>query len=97
MPKGYAIARVSISDDARYADYRSGTLDTLEPYDGRFIVRGGETECVEGSWDVDRTVVIEFPSMEQARAWYHSDAYQKLATVRREASTADFVLVEGVA
>ena len=97
MPKGYAIARVSISDHARYADYRSGTLDTLEPYDGRFIVRGGETECVEGSWDVDRTVVIEFPSMEQARAWYHSDAYQELATVRREASTADFVLVEGVA
>ena len=73
MPKGYAIARVSISDDARYADYRSGTLASLEPYEGRFIVRGGETECVEGSWDVDRTVVIEFPSMEQARAWYHSD------------------------
>ena len=97
MPKGYAIARVSFSDDARYADYRAGTLDTLDPYEGRFIVRGGETECVEGSWDVDRTVVIEFPSMEQARAWYRSDAYQELAAVRREASTADFVLVEGVA
>jgi uncharacterized protein (DUF1330 family) len=40
--------------------------------------------------------VIEFPSLEQARAWYHSDAYQQLASIRREASTADFVLVEGV-
>jgi uncharacterized protein (DUF1330 family) len=95
--KGYAIVRVSISDDERYARYRAGTLDTLEPYDGRFIVRGGATECVEGSWDVDRTVVIEFPSMEQARAWYRSDEYQQLAAIRRDASTADFVLVEGVA
>ena len=96
MPKGYAIARVSISDQDRYADYRSGTVASLEPYDGQFIVRGGETECVEGSWDVDRTVVIEFPSMEQARAWYHSDGYQQLAAIRRAASTTDFVLVEGV-
>jgi uncharacterized protein (DUF1330 family) len=96
MPKGYAIVRVSIHDDERYADYRAGTLDSLEPYEGRFIVRGGATECVEGSWDVDRTVVIEFPSMDQARAWYHGDGYQQLAAIRREASTADFVLVEGV-
>lgn len=97
MPKGYAIVRVNISNDERYADYRAGTLDTLEPYDGRFIVRGGETECVEGSWEAQRTVVIEFPSLEQARAWYRSDAYQQLASIRREASSADFVLVEGVA
>ena len=97
MRKGYAIVRVKIDDEEHYARYRAGTLDTLDPYEGRFIVRGGETECVEGSWDVDRTVVIEFPSMEQARAWYRSDAYQELAAVRREASTADFVLVEGVA
>jgi uncharacterized protein (DUF1330 family) len=96
MAKGYAIVRVNISDDDRYADYRAGTLASLEPYDGRFIVRGGATECVEGSWDADRTVVIEFPSIEQARAWYHSDGYQQLAVIRRAASTADFVLVEGV-
>jgi len=96
MPKGYAIVRVSIADEERYADYRAGTVDSLKPFDGRFIVRGGATECVEGSWDVDRTVVIEFPSMDQARAWYHGDGYQQLAAIRREASTADFVLVEGV-
>jgi uncharacterized protein (DUF1330 family) len=96
MPNGYAIARVTIRDDDRYAEYRAGTVASLEPYGGRFIVRGGATECVEGSWDVDRTVVIEFPSIQQARAWYHGDDYQQLAAIRREASTADFVLVEGV-
>jgi uncharacterized protein (DUF1330 family) len=94
--KGYAIACVTIHDEDRYADYRAGTQASLEPYEGRFIVRGGPTECVEGSWDAQRTVVIEFPSIDQARAWFHSDAYQQLSAIRREASTADIVLVEGV-
>jgi uncharacterized protein (DUF1330 family) len=44
MPKGYAIVRVSIADEERYADYRAGTVDSLKPFDGRFIVRGGATE-----------------------------------------------------
>jgi uncharacterized protein (DUF1330 family) len=96
MPKGYAIACVDISDEDRYADYRAGTVASLEPFEGRFIVRGGATECVEGSWDAQRTVVIEFPSIEQARGWFNSGAYQQLAAIRREASTADIVLVEGV-
>ena len=96
MPKGYVIALVDIHDEERYGDYRAGTLGSLEPHEGRFIVRGGATECVEGSWDAGRTVVIEFPSIEQARAWYHSDGYQELAKIRREASSGDIVLVEGV-
>ena len=96
MPKGYAIVRVNVDDPERYKDYAAGTQGTLDPHGGRFIVRGGETECVEGSWDAGRTVVIEFPSIEDARAWYHGDAYQELAKIRREASSADFVLVEGV-
>jgi uncharacterized protein (DUF1330 family) len=93
--KGYAIVLADVHDEERYADYRSGTQASLEPYGGRFIVRGGATECLEGTWDAGRTVVIEFPSMEQARAWYHGDEYQRIAPIRREASSADFVLVEG--
>jgi uncharacterized protein (DUF1330 family) len=96
MPKGYVIALVDISDEERYADYRAGTVDSLEPYEGRFIVRGGTSEPLEGSWDAQRTVVIEFPSVQQARSWFHGDGYQELAAIRREASTADIVLVEGV-
>jgi uncharacterized protein (DUF1330 family) len=96
MPKGYAIVLVNVSDPDRYKEYAAGTQASLEPYGGRFIVRGGATECVEGSWDAGRTVVIEFPSIEDARAWYHGDDYQQLARIRREASRADFVLVEGI-
>jgi uncharacterized protein (DUF1330 family) len=96
MPKGYVIACVEIHDEERYADYRAGTVASLEPFEGRFIVRGGATETLEGSWDVGRTVLIEFPSVEQARSWFHSDGYQRIAAIRREASKADIVLVEGV-
>ena len=96
MAKGYAIVLVNIDDEERYADYRAGTQASLDPHGGRFIVRGGAIECVEGTWDAQRTVVIEFPSIEDARAWYHGDGYQELAKIRREASTADLVLVEGV-
>jgi uncharacterized protein (DUF1330 family) len=96
MPKGYAIVRVNVTDPDRYREYAAGTEATLQPHNGRFIVRGGPTECVEGAWEAGRTVVIEFPSIEDARAWYHGETYQDLARIRREASSADFVLVEGV-
>ena len=96
MPRGFAIVQVDIHDPARYEDYRTQTEASLAPFDGRFIVRGGPTECVEGTWDAQRTVVIEFPSIDQARDWYRSDRYQQIAAIRREASDANFVLVEGV-
>jgi uncharacterized protein (DUF1330 family) len=97
MAKGYLIGRIAVHDEERYGDYRTGTEATLTPYGGHFIVRGGQTECVEGEWDQGRTVVIEFPSFEQAKAWYRSEAYQQLARIRHEASTGDLVLVEGIA
>jgi uncharacterized protein (DUF1330 family) len=97
MANGYLIARIAVHDEERYKEYVAHTAAALEPFGGRFIVRGGTTECVEGSWDFGRTVVIEFPSFDQARAWYESDEYQRLAAIRQEASTGDFVLAEGVA
>jgi uncharacterized protein (DUF1330 family) len=97
MAKGYVIGRIAVHDEERYAGYRNGTEATLTPYGGHFIVRGGQTECVEGTWDQGRTVIIEFPSFEQAKAWYESDTYQQLAATRHAASTGDLVLVEGVA
>jgi uncharacterized protein (DUF1330 family) len=97
MARGYLIARVAVHDEARYKDYVADSAAALEPFGGRYLVRGGATECVEGSWDFWRTVVIEFPSLDQARAWYESGEYQRLAAIRQEASTGDFVLAEGVA
>jgi uncharacterized protein (DUF1330 family) len=62
---------------------------------GRFVVRGGPVELLEGGWDPLRIVVMEFPDRAAARAWYQSDDYQAIAPIRRGASTTDVILVEG--
>ena len=69
---------------------------TLAPFGGRFIVHGGRIEVLEGSW-TGHLIVIEFPDMEAARAWYHSPAYQAIVRLRTENAKGDTVLVEGVA
>jgi uncharacterized protein (DUF1330 family) len=69
----------------------------LAPYGGRHIVRGGAVEVVEGTLNFDRLVVLEFPSMEAARAWYHSPEYAPLLALRTSASVSNLAFVEGYA
>jgi uncharacterized protein (DUF1330 family) len=95
MPPCYIIGDVTVTDPERYSDYAAHTEASLEPFGGRFIVRGGPHEVVEGAWEPARLVVIEFPDADAARAWYASEAYQAIAPIRREASTGSLVLVEG--
>ena len=67
------------------------------PYGGRFVVRGGALDVMEGEWPAARTVIIGFPSVEQAKAWYESAAYQALLPIRQRHARTDFlVVVEGV-
>jgi uncharacterized protein (DUF1330 family) len=63
---------------------------------GRFVVRGGEAELLEGTWDTVRMVVIEFPDGAAARAWWESEDYAPLKAMRRDASDTNIILVEGV-
>jgi uncharacterized protein (DUF1330 family) len=91
----YVVGDITVTDPERYADYSAHTEATLEPFGGRFVVRGGASEVVEGEWAPGRLVVIEFPSMEAARAWYASDAYRAILPIRQEASIGGLVLVEG--
>ena len=93
--RGYIVADVEIHDQEAYAEYRAGVLDSLVPFGGRFLVRGGTWEPLEGDWQPGRLVVLEFPSVEQARAWYESDAYRALRDLRRRISRGNLVLVEG--
>ena len=73
-----------------------GRIDaTLEPYGGRFLIRGGEAEVREGEWAGD-LIVIEFPDLNQARAWYESPAYQEITPLRVDNSKSDLFLVDGV-
>lgn len=93
--KGYVIADVDVQDPDAYADYRKGVLATVEAYGGRFLVRGGEVEALEGDWAPGRIVVLEFESPERARAWYDSDEYRDLKALRRAASSGKLLLVAG--
>lgn len=96
MP-AYVIADIDITDPERYKDYTAHTTASIAKHGGRWVVRGGATEVLEGNWEPGRIVVIEFPDVDAARTWFNSDEYQELAAIRREASTARLLVVEGVA
>ncbi len=68
MP-AYVIVEISIHDLQEYEAYKKLTPATIAAYDGRFVVRGGQTETLEGDWKPERIVVLEFPTVERAKEW----------------------------
>ena len=93
---GYLIARVNITDPEKYEDYMAVTPGLIAKYGGRFIVRGGGAVTLEGPEETGRVVVIEFDSLEQAKAMYESEDYQTAIKLRAGAATAQFIAVPGV-
>jgi uncharacterized protein (DUF1330 family) len=92
----YVIVDVTVTDLAAMEEYRKRVPGTLTPYGGRFLVRGGAHQTVEGDWKPNRLVVLEFPSMEQARRWYDSEEYREPKAMRLRAGRANMVMVDGV-
>ena len=92
----YVIADVNVTDPDLFAEYRKLVPATIEKYGGRFVVRGGTVETKEGGWSPSRLVVVEFPSMDQARKWYHSPEYAPALALRLKAANAKLILAEGV-
>jgi uncharacterized protein (DUF1330 family) len=92
----YVIANIDVHDPALYEEYRRLTPATLEQYGGKFLVRGGAHETLEGGWQPKRLVVIEFESVEAARRWYDSEEYRDLKARRKRATTSEVLRVEGV-
>ncbi len=95
MP-AYIIVEIEIHNPERYEDYKKLTLDTLKNYQGKFIVRGGQTETLEGVWEPQRFVILEFPTKELARQWWASPEYAPAKAIRQSASTTKMLLVEGL-
>jgi uncharacterized protein (DUF1330 family) len=94
MP-AYVIADINVQDAATYRDYVALVPGTLEPFGGRFLVRGGAHETLEGDWTPNRLIIVEFPSADHARRWHESDAYVAAMAIRQRSSTGSLVLVEG--
>jgi uncharacterized protein (DUF1330 family) len=92
----YVIGEIEVTDPATYDDYRKQVLATIEKYGGRFAVRGGKVEPLEGGWAPKRVVLLEFPSMEQALKWYRSADYAPLIKLRQKGSRGKLLAVEGV-
>ena len=95
MP-AYVIADVREAwDTGSLEEYRRRNTDAVANHGGRFVVRGGEQELLEGDWPSLRIVVIEFPDMAAARAWWSSDEYEAIKPLRRGGSTTNILLVDG--
>lgn len=92
----YIIVEVKVHDAKLYDEYKGQVQATLDQYGGRFLVRGGDTELLEGDWNPSRMVVIEFPSADEARAWWSSPEYAEPKALRQRAAVTQMILAQGV-
>jgi uncharacterized protein (DUF1330 family) len=95
MP-AYLIARVQVRNPAAYEEYKRLAAASIEKFEGRYRARGGTTVTLEGEEEKNRVVVVEFPSLERAQAWYRSPEYQKAIAARTGCATGQFVLIDGL-
>ena len=91
----YVLATITIHDRAGYGEYEAGFLEIFNQHKGRMLSVDESPTLLEGAWTVTRTVLIEFPSKDDARAWFDSRDYQQLAKHRHRAAETDCVLLSG--
>jgi uncharacterized protein (DUF1330 family) len=94
MP-AYVIADVTVTDPATMEEYRKQVPATIAKYGGRYLVRGGAHQTLEGEWKPSRLVILEFPSMADARRWYDCEEYRGPKALRMKAGRTNVVMVEG--
>jgi uncharacterized protein (DUF1330 family) len=90
----YVLVDIDVTDPARYEDYKSLAAASIEQYSGRYVVRGGKVEVLEGTWPTSRFVMLEFADGDAARRWYNSPEYAVAKTIRQDAANFNLVLVE---
>jgi uncharacterized protein (DUF1330 family) len=92
----YVIVDVDVKDVTGYAAYKELAQGTIPLYGGKYIARGGKTETFEGGWQPNRLVILEFPSMDQARAWIDSPEYAPARALRHKYANSKMVAIEGL-
>jgi uncharacterized protein (DUF1330 family) len=92
----YLFANVEVTDPVAYEDYRQQVPATIAAHGGRYLVRGGATEVLEGEGVPSRVVILEFPDMATLKAWYHSAEYQRLLAMRTRSTRSTVAAIEGV-
>jgi len=95
--KGYLIAEAKVHDAEAYEAYKPLSLAAVEQYGGRFVVRGGAAEVLEGQWSPpQRMIIVEFDSVEQAKRFYHSPEYQAAHKVRENTAEMNMLVISGI-
>jgi uncharacterized protein (DUF1330 family) len=95
MP-AYVVVEIEIRNPRAYEQYKEMAAPAVAAYGGRYLVRGGATHTLEGSWAPRRLVILEFPSAEAGRAWWNSPEYQPAKALRQTCAATEMLLVEGV-
>lgn len=93
--RGYVIAHAEITDEELFADFIARQPASLAAHGGKFVVRTGAVEVVQGDWNPQRIAVMEFPDVEQARAWQASPDYAPLRALLDKCCNVNVIIVEG--
>lgn len=91
----YVIVEIDVTDPVGYEEYRRLGPPTVAVYSGKFVVRGGKVEVLEGSWMPKRLVMLEFESVERAKKWWASKEYSVAKKIRQKTAVTKMVVVEG--
>jgi len=91
----YVIVDIEVTDSEGYKEYAALAPDTVKLYGGKYIARGGPNETLEGDWKAKRLVILEFPSVEQAKTWLNSPEYAPVRALRHKYAHSNMVVVEG--
>jgi uncharacterized protein (DUF1330 family) len=91
----YVIVDVDVVDKTGYEAYKAAAPSSISAFGGRYVARGGRAETLEGTWKPARLVVLEFPSYEQAKAWWASESYEPAKRMRHATARTQMVVVEG--
>lgn len=92
----YVIVNIEVTDPVRYEEYKKMALATVTAHGGRYIARGGHAESLEGTWRPERVVLLEFPSAQNAKAWWASEAYKPAKSLRQASARTEMIMVEGI-
>jgi len=95
LPSAYILANVDVKDPAAYEEYKRLSTLAMKAHGAEVCVRGGATEVLEGDWTPDRVVLLKFPSVEKAKAFYASTEYRAAIEARRNIAVMRMVLIEG--
>ena len=92
----YVVVDIEVLEPVEYEEYKKLAAPSVTAYGGRYVVRGGAAEVLEGGWIPNRLVVLEFPTVAQAQAWWASPEYSVAKAIRQRTASTNMVLVAGM-